>query len=103
MYALENNDGIGILISLSGGWDIRYLEALEKLLGKILRREWPMFVDLSRITFLDARCARELAVQYQLHRDNLVLCNPSPQVRLTRGTCGIEEWIDFATVETGAG
>lgn len=62
-----------------------------------------MLVDLSGITFLDTQCARELAVQYQLHRDNLVLCNPAPQVELTLSTCGIQEWIDFVTVKTGTG
>lgn len=62
-----------------------------------------MFVDLSGITFLDAQCARELAVQYQLHRDNLVLCNPSPQAELSVSASGLEEWIDFTRIRKGAG
>lgn len=37
-HGVEENDGGGILVSLHGEWDIRSLEALRKVLGRILRR-----------------------------------------------------------------
>ena len=60
-----------------------------------IRSKQPVFVDLSGITFLDASCARELAVQYQLHPKHLVLCTPSPQVKLSLAACDLQDWIGF--------
>jgi anti-anti-sigma factor len=96
--------GVGVsLVKLSGEWDIRYRDVLERTLGGLLRRGSPTFIDLSGVTFLDAWCVRELAVQYQLHMGDLVLCNPSPQTELAVSVCDLEEWIDFTGIVEGAG
>jgi anti-anti-sigma factor len=85
----------GILIKLRGEWDIRGSGILRQTLGSVLGGGLPAFVDLSGVTFMDSRCIEELAVHYQMHRDEMVPCNPSPQVELGVAACGLEEWICF--------
>ena len=48
-----------------------------------------MEVDLSRVAFLDVRCARELAVRSFRRGDNLTLRNPSWQARVSLEACGV--------------
>ncbi len=84
-----------ILVKLRGEFDIQKEGALRATLGSVSRSGRPVFVDLSGVTFLDSRCVRELAVQYQLHAKNLALCNPSWQVELSVAACGLGRWFSF--------
>jgi len=84
-----------ILVKLRGEFDIQKERALRQTLGGVSRSGLPVFVDLSGVTFLDSRCVRELAVQYQLHANHLTLCNPSWQVELSVAACGLGGWFSF--------
>lgn len=86
---------MGIFVELSGEFDVGARRALGKTLGSVARWDRPVYVDLSRVTFMDSSCLRELAVQHQLHVDNLALCNPSRQVELSVAACDLEGWITF--------
>jgi anti-anti-sigma factor len=80
---------------LSGELDLQCLPELRTILRAALSsRRW-VLVDLSEVTFLDALCLLELAVQYQLHSNSLVLWRPSPAVKLTLAICELEEWVNF--------
>ena len=60
-------------------------------------------VDLSRVAFLDVRCARELAVR-SLRRGNcLTLRNPSWQARASLEACGVGGVIVPARTRTSDG
>ena len=85
----------GIRVGLSGELDLQCLPELETALCAAFDSDRRVWVDLSRVTFLDALCLRELAVQYQLHSDRLVLWRPSAEVRLTVAICGAEDWVGF--------
>lgn len=85
----------GILVELSGEFDVQARRALGKTLGGVARWGRPVYVDLSGVTFLDAWCLWELAVHYQLHGDHLVLSNPSLQVELSVAVCNLGGWIYF--------
>lgn len=77
-----------ILVELSGEFDLGDLESLRTVLDGALSSGLPIWVDLSRVTFLDMRVAQELAVQSQQHGDRLKLRNPSWQVEASVGACG---------------
>ena len=77
-----------ILVGLSGEFDLDDLESLRTVLDGALSSGLPLWVDLSRVTFLDMRVAQELAVQSQLHGDRLKLRNSSWQVEVSSGACG---------------
>jgi anti-anti-sigma regulatory factor len=81
-------DDQSILVELSGEFDLGDLESLRTVVDGALSTGLPIWVDLSRVTFLDMRVAQELAVQSQLHRDRLMLRNPSWQVEASVGACG---------------
>jgi anti-anti-sigma regulatory factor len=49
--------------------------------------------DLSGVSFLDVRCARELAIQVRLHGSRVQLRNPSWQVETSFRACGFEDLI----------
>jgi len=74
-----------ILVGLSGEFDLDDLESLRTVLDGALSSGLPLWVDLSRVTFLDMRVAQELAVQSQLHGDRLKLRNSSWQVEVSSG------------------
>lgn len=92
----------GILVELSGEFDVGARRALGKTLGGAARWGRPVYVDLSGVTFLDASCLWELAVQYQLHGDHLALSNPSWQVELSVAACDLEGWISFRSNKVSA-
>jgi hypothetical protein len=71
---------------------VNYLQGtLNGVLG--LRR--PTIVDLSGITFLDLKSARELAVRSQLYAHHLSLRNPSSQVTASVEAFRLRHWIHF--------
>lgn len=54
-------------------------------------------VELSRVSFLDSSCPRELVVYQRLRPGHVVLCDPSPQVELSAAACGVEACIRFCS------
>ena len=92
----------GALVELSGEFDISRARALSEALAGALGSGRPVLVDLSRVTFLDVVCVRELAARYQLHKDRLALCRPSWQVELSVAACELEGWLSFFPDEEAA-
>ncbi|WP_166396049.1 STAS domain-containing protein [Rubrobacter marinus] len=93
---------VGILVELSGEFDVQARRALGKTLNSAASWGSPVRVDLSGVTFMDSACLWELVVEYWLYRENLALCNPSPQVELGVAACGLEGWIVFRPSEETA-
>ncbi|MDQ4004557.1 MAG: STAS domain-containing protein [Actinomycetota bacterium] len=87
----------GVLVELRGELDQYDLEDLRGTFGGVVQLRRPTLVDLSRITFLDVGCARELALISQLYGRHLTLCNPSWQVRASVSVCGLELWLTCGT------
>jgi anti-anti-sigma factor len=91
-------DGRGnraMLVELAGEFDIRYHKVLENVLSRCLTSGRPTLVDLSRVTFMDSQCVRELAIHYQLGGGSLALCDPSREVEFSVAARDLEGWIDF--------
>ena len=91
-----------VRVELAGEIDITYMDALQTFLKAVSESARLLVVDLSRTTFLDARCLREIVVHYQLHAGRLALCKPSPEVELSVAACDLEEWIHFHPDEQSA-
>ncbi len=100
---IHQADHRGVLIELSGEFDIQKLGDLRNVLSEALRWGRSAYVDLSGITFLDTLCVRELAVQHQLHAGRLALCNPSWQAELSVAASELEGWIQFHFGKWSAG
>lgn len=79
----------GARVELHGEFDIFDLQRLRDVLEGALRTGAMVDVDLSRVAFLDARCARELAHRSLRRGDRLTLRNPSWQARASLEACGI--------------
>lgn len=79
----------GVLVELAGEFDASCLLALGHALRRASSLGKPAFVDLARVTFMDALCLRELAAA--TGTCNLVLYRPSWQVMLGVAACGLEE------------
>lgn len=87
----------GVLVELAGELDGRDLEPMQRILDDALDSGLPTYVDLSGVTFLDVRCARELAVQdrrYGLYGSLLGLRNPSWQAEASFKASGFEYLIE---------
>jgi anti-anti-sigma regulatory factor len=67
----------GVLVELRGELDQYELEDLRETFSGVVELRLQTLVDLSRITFLDVGCTRELALISQLYGHHLTLCNPS--------------------------
>ena len=91
----RDGDGRSVLVKLSGEFDIRYQKTLEDILSDCLVSGKPTLVDLSKVTFMDSLCVRELAVHYRLGEGRMALCDPSRQAELSVAACDLEGWIDF--------
>lgn len=91
----QNGDRELVLVKLSGELDIQYQKILKNILSDCLASERSALVDLSRVTFMDSLCARELVVHYQLGKGSMALCDPSWEVELSVAACDQEKWIDF--------
>lgn len=85
-------DGMGILVELIGEFDAHDLDLLRNVLGEAQRLEPPVHADLSRVTFLDARCARELVVRSRLYGSHFTLSALSWQVQASLRVCGLGAW-----------
>ncbi len=84
--ALDRTD---FLVKLSGDLDVHDLRTLHETLSLVLSTGLSTIVDLSDVTFLDVRCARELVVRSRLY-DNLMLRAPSWQAEASFKVCGYE-------------
>lgn len=84
--ALDRTD---FLVKLSGELDVYDLRTLHETLSLVLSTGLSTIVDLSDVTFLDVRCARELAIRSRLY-DHLMLRDPSWQAEASFKVCGHE-------------
>ena len=92
----------GVLVELRGEFDQHTFGDLRETLDEVAPLGRPVLVDLARVTFLDVGATRELAVRSQLYARQLILCNPSWQVRASVGACGFGEWLAFRTDTDGS-
>jgi anti-anti-sigma factor len=95
IFESAQRDDPPVLVKLSGEFDIRYRRTLKNTLRDCLASGRSTLVDLSEVTFMDARCVWELAVYCQLGRGRMVLCNPSQNVEVSVAACDLEDWFDF--------
>jgi anti-anti-sigma regulatory factor len=65
-----------VSLNLGGEFDAYDLESLREALDRLLGSKETVCVDLSRVTFMDLRCARELATHSHLCGGRLILRNP---------------------------
>jgi anti-anti-sigma regulatory factor len=79
-----------VSIVLAGEFDTYDLEPLCEVLDGLLETRGPACVDLSGVTFLDLRCARELASRSDLCGGRLRLHDPSWQAVSSFRACGYE-------------
>jgi anti-anti-sigma regulatory factor len=77
-----------ISAALAGQFDAYDLEPLCEVLDVLLHSRETACVDLSGVTFLDVRCARELATRSLLCGGRLTLRNPSWQAASSFRACG---------------
>jgi anti-anti-sigma regulatory factor len=81
----------GVLVELSGEFDVSCLEAFGHALKRASSFGRPTFVDLSGVTFMDALCVGELTSRSKAGA--LTLCRLSWQAELSMAACGLEESI----------
>lgn len=86
---IDKLDRTDFLVKLSGELDVHDLRTLDETLSLVLSTGLPAVVDLSDVTFLDVRCARELVVWSRLY-DHLMLRAPSWQAKTSLKVCGRE-------------
>ncbi len=77
-----------VFVDLVGEFDTYNLETLCEVLDGLPGSKESVCVDLSGVTFLDLRCARELALRSHLCGGRLMLRNPSWQAVSSFKTCG---------------
>ena len=93
MYGIEvRKSGAGLLVELWGEFDVFCIGELRGILKYASSRRGPVLVDLSGITFLDLRSARELAVRPMLSAHRPIFLDPSPQVTATMAALGLDGW-----------
>jgi anti-anti-sigma regulatory factor len=83
------------LLELRGDLDIFSLPELGAALERVASLRHPALVDLSGVTFLDARSVRELAMCSWLHSHRVAFVNPSWQVLASLWACGLGERVRF--------
>lgn len=86
----------GVLVELSGELDVWDLEPLRRTLAETLNSGMPTYMDLSRVTFLDVWCTRELVAQYRLYGicgRLLALRVPSWQAEASFEVCGFKHLV----------
>ena len=79
-----------VSVALAGEFDAYDLESLRQVLEALLKSRGTACVGLSRVTFLDLRCARELASRSDLCGGRLTLQNPSWQAASSLRACGLK-------------
>ena len=95
MYGIEvRESGAGLLVKLWGEFDLFCMGELKRTLDDASAHRGPVLVDLSGITFLDLRSARELAVRSMLRPQHPAFVGTPPQVTATMAALGLEGWSD---------
>jgi anti-anti-sigma regulatory factor len=95
LYGIEvRESGAGLLVELWGEFDVFCIGELRRILDEASSRRGPVLVDLSGITFLDLRSAREIVVRSVLSARSPFFLDPSPQVTATMTALGLEGWPD---------
>jgi anti-anti-sigma regulatory factor len=95
LYGIEvRESGAGLLVELCGEFDVFCIGELKGTLDDAALYRGSVLVDLSGITFLDLRSARELAVRSILSPNRPAFVDPSPQVMATMSALGLEGWPD---------
>ncbi|MDP9475212.1 MAG: STAS domain-containing protein [Actinomycetota bacterium] len=87
-------------VELSGELDVAAADGLREILGWASASGRSVAVDLSRVSFLDSSCLRELVVHQRLRPGRVTLCDPSPQVELSAAACGVEARIRSCSAES---
>ena len=77
-----------VSVGLAGEFDAHEKECLRQVLDALLSLRGEACVDLTGVTFLDLRCARELTSRSDLCGGRLMLRNPSWQVVSSLRACG---------------
>jgi anti-anti-sigma regulatory factor len=96
LYGIEVRESeAGLLVELSGEFDAFCIEELKNILDDVTLYRGSVMVDLSQITFLDLRSAREITVRSMLRANRPTFLDPSPQVTATMQALGLEGWPDF--------
>lgn len=80
-------DHPGAPIELRGEFDICELRSLRDVLKASTAYGSPIGVDLSGVTFLDARCARELVIRSFPRNPQLALTNASREAERSLRAC----------------
>ena len=91
----------GCAVVLRGDFDLACHATLRSALDDALRRNVEVLVDLSRVTFLDASCVRELVLLLALHGERLVLGGSSREVEASVTACGMGNLIRFGRPSRG--
>jgi len=95
LYGIEvRESGAVMLVELWGEFDVFCMGELQGALNDASSRRGLVMVDLSGITFLDLRSARELALRSMLRPRGPVFVDPSPQVKATMAALGLGGWMD---------
>jgi anti-anti-sigma regulatory factor len=103
LYGIEVRESeAGLLVELSGEFDVFCSEELKNILDDATLYRGPVMVDLSQITFLDLRSAREIVVRSMLRANRPTFLDPSPQVTATMTALGLEGW-PYAPAGAGRG
>jgi anti-anti-sigma regulatory factor len=96
LYGIEvRESGAELLVELWGEFDVFCIEEMKRILDYVSSRRRPVLVDLSEITVLDLRSAREIVVRSMLRTHRPTFLDPSPQVTATMRALGLEGWPDF--------
>jgi anti-anti-sigma regulatory factor len=93
LYGIEVRESeAGLLVEFCGEFDMFCIGEMKWILDEASSRRGLVLVDLSEITFLDLRSARELAVRSMLSSNRPTFVDPSPQVMATMSALGLEGW-----------
>ena len=91
MHGIEAVDhGAKVTIGMRGEFDAYSLPDLREALDHVCALGKPVVVDLSGVTFLDLRSARELVVRSLIQAHHLAFENPSPGVLATIRALGMD-------------
>jgi anti-anti-sigma regulatory factor len=83
--------GAGIKVSMRGEFDVYSLPDVRRTLDRACAFGKPVVVDLSGVTFLDLRSARELVVRSVIQAHQLAFENPSPGVLASVRALGMDD------------
>jgi anti-anti-sigma regulatory factor len=83
--------GAGVKVSMRGEFDAYSLPDMRRTLDLACAFGKPVVVDLSGVTFLDLRSARELVVRSVIQAHQLDFENPSPGVLASVRALGMDD------------